>query len=117
MPTFDRATCSIPKSQIGFIDFFANDLFEAWHCKWIDQIEKSRFFTLTQLFFVITAFGDFPETVDNMNLNYQYWKDQQALVERKAKKLSLESTKVSEAEEDEEVSDHTFAEVEVSAKL
>lgn len=52
-----------------------------------------------------------------MNLNYQYWKDQQALVERKAKKLSLESTKVSEAEEDEEVSDHTFAEVEVSAKL
>lgn len=53
-----------------------------------------------------------------MNLNYQYWKDQQALVERKAKKLSLESTKVSEAEEDEE-EDQTFAEVEVeaSAKL
>lgn len=30
MPAFDRATCSIPKSQIGFIDYFSNDMFEAW---------------------------------------------------------------------------------------
>lgn len=32
MPTFDRLSCSIPKSQIGFIDYFANDMFDAWDC-------------------------------------------------------------------------------------
>lgn len=75
-------------------------------------------FHIYSKFSFTTAFGDFPETVDNMNLNYQYWKDQQALIERKAKKLSLESTKVSEAEEDAE-EEQTFAEVQVeaSAKL
>ena len=31
MPQFDRATCSIPKSQIGFYDFFIHDMFEAWN--------------------------------------------------------------------------------------
>jgi hypothetical protein len=30
MPQFDRLTCSIPKSQIGFTDYFINDMFEAW---------------------------------------------------------------------------------------
>jgi 3'5'-cyclic nucleotide phosphodiesterase len=30
MPQFDRQTCSIPKSQIGFTDYFINDMFEAW---------------------------------------------------------------------------------------
>lgn len=30
MPLFDRATCSIPKSQIGFMDFIINDMFETW---------------------------------------------------------------------------------------
>ena len=30
MPQFDRATCSIPKSQIGFYDFFIHDMFDAW---------------------------------------------------------------------------------------
>lgn len=33
MPAFDRATCSIPKSQIGFIDFFVRDLFSTWDGK------------------------------------------------------------------------------------
>ena len=31
MPQFDRSTCSIPKSQIGFYDFFIHDMFEAWN--------------------------------------------------------------------------------------
>lgn len=52
MPTFDRATCSIPKSQIGFIDFFANDLFEAWHCKLIDQIKKYQIFNIRNFFYL-----------------------------------------------------------------
>lgn len=30
MPMFDRATCSIPRSQIGFIDFIIMDMMEAW---------------------------------------------------------------------------------------
>ena len=30
MPQFDRTTCSIPKSQIGFYDFFIFDMFEMW---------------------------------------------------------------------------------------
>lgn len=33
MPAFDRKTCSIPKSQTSFIDFFINDMFDAWDCK------------------------------------------------------------------------------------
>lgn len=30
MPVFDRNTCSVPKSQISFIDYFINDMFDAW---------------------------------------------------------------------------------------
>lgn len=34
MPMFDRATCSIPKSQIGFMDYIINDMFETWDCEY-----------------------------------------------------------------------------------
>ncbi|XP_053210897.1 high affinity cAMP-specific and IBMX-insensitive 3',5'-cyclic phosphodiesterase 8A-like isoform X2 [Panonychus citri] len=54
MPAYDRATCSIPKSQIGFIDFFVHDMFEAWD-----------------------AFGDFPELMDNLSKNYNHYKDEE----------------------------------------
>lgn len=30
MPVFDRNTCSVPKSQISFIDYFITDMFDAW---------------------------------------------------------------------------------------
>lgn len=30
MPMFDRASCSIPKSQTGFVDYFVADMYEAW---------------------------------------------------------------------------------------
>ena len=30
MPVFDKRTCNVPKSQISFIDFFINDMFDAW---------------------------------------------------------------------------------------
>jgi len=33
MPMFDRNTCSIPKSQTGFIDYFVADMYEAWDGK------------------------------------------------------------------------------------
>lgn len=35
MPMFDRVTCSIPKSQIGFMDYIINDMFETWDCECI----------------------------------------------------------------------------------
>lgn len=30
MPMFDRDTCSISKSQIGFIEFIIQDMLKAW---------------------------------------------------------------------------------------
>lgn len=33
MPVFDRNTCSIPKSQLSFIDYFIIDMFDAWDGK------------------------------------------------------------------------------------
>ena len=31
MPQFDRTTCSIPKSQLGFYDYFIHDMFDVWN--------------------------------------------------------------------------------------
>jgi len=59
MPQFDRATCSIPKSQIGFYDFFIHDMFEAWN-----------------------EYANCPELIENIGENYQYWKRQLAEEER-----------------------------------
>jgi len=33
MPVFDRKSCNVPKSQIGFIDLFIKDMFAAWNSK------------------------------------------------------------------------------------
>ncbi|XP_076760668.1 phosphodiesterase 8 isoform X2 [Xylocopa sonorina] len=52
MPMFDRTTCSIPKAQIGFVDFIINDMVEAWD-----------------------AFIDMPEMVGYMRQNYEKWKE------------------------------------------
>lgn len=42
--------------QMGFMDYFANDMFEAWD-----------------------AFGDFPELIENLRSNYTYWQGQQRI--------------------------------------
>ncbi|XP_031777646.1 high affinity cAMP-specific and IBMX-insensitive 3',5'-cyclic phosphodiesterase 8 [Nasonia vitripennis] len=52
MPMFDRSTCSIPKSQIGFVDYIINDMMEAWD-----------------------AFIDLPEMINYMKQNYETWKE------------------------------------------
>ncbi|KAL1512742.1 hypothetical protein ABEB36_002282 [Hypothenemus hampei] len=52
MPMFDRQSCSIPTSQIGFVDFIINDMFEAWN-----------------------AFIDMPELLTYMRQNYIRWKE------------------------------------------
>jgi len=54
MPLFDRATCSIPKSQIGFMDFIIKDMFETWE-----------------------AFIEMPELLQNMEHNYKFWKEKE----------------------------------------
>ncbi|XP_008402765.1 high affinity cAMP-specific and IBMX-insensitive 3',5'-cyclic phosphodiesterase 8A isoform X4 [Poecilia reticulata] len=51
MPVFDRSTCSIPKSQISFIDYFITDMFDAWD-----------------------AFADLPNLMQHLDNNFKYWK-------------------------------------------
>ncbi|XP_037340792.2 high affinity cAMP-specific and IBMX-insensitive 3',5'-cyclic phosphodiesterase 8B isoform X2 [Pungitius pungitius] len=61
MPVFDRNTCSVPKSQISFIDYFITDMFDAWD-----------------------AFADLPGLMEHLSENYKYWK---VLDEMKCKSL------------------------------
>nr|DBA31803.1 TPA: hypothetical protein GDO54_007576 [Pyxicephalus adspersus] len=51
MPVFDRNTCSIPKSQISFVDYFISDMFDAWD-----------------------AFADLPNLMQHLDNNFKYWK-------------------------------------------
>ncbi|KAL4228195.1 High affinity cAMP-specific and IBMX-insensitive 3' [Mactra antiquata] len=50
MPVFDRKTCSLPKSQTSFIDFFINDMFDAWD-----------------------YFCDIPDIIEHLQNNYKFW--------------------------------------------
>ncbi|XP_069839647.1 high affinity cAMP-specific and IBMX-insensitive 3',5'-cyclic phosphodiesterase 8A isoform X2 [Dendropsophus ebraccatus] len=61
MPVFDRNTCSIPKSQISFVDYFITDMFDAWD-----------------------AFADLPNLMQHLDNNFKYWK---SLDERQLKTL------------------------------
>uniref|UniRef100_A0AAQ5ZZ81 Phosphodiesterase n=1 Tax=Amphiprion ocellaris TaxID=80972 RepID=A0AAQ5ZZ81_AMPOC len=61
MPVFDRNTCSVPKSQISFIDYFITDMFDAWD-----------------------AFASLPGLMEHLSENYKYWKN---LDEMKCKSL------------------------------
>ncbi|KAM6230481.1 high affinity cAMP-specific and IBMX-insensitive 3',5'-cyclic phosphodiesterase 8B [Porphyrio hochstetteri] len=65
MPVFDRNTCSIPKSQISFIDYFITDMFDAWD-----------------------AFAHLPDLMQHLASNYKHWK---TLDELKCKSLRLPS--------------------------
>ncbi|XP_004623383.2 high affinity cAMP-specific and IBMX-insensitive 3',5'-cyclic phosphodiesterase 8A isoform X2 [Octodon degus] len=61
MAVFDRNTCSIPKSQISFIDYFITDMFDAWD-----------------------AFVDLSDIMQHLDNNFKYWK---GLDERKLRGL------------------------------
>ncbi|NXJ82147.1 PDE8B phosphodiesterase, partial [Trogon melanurus] len=65
MPVFDRNTCSIPKSQISFIDYFVTDMFDAWD-----------------------AFANLPVLMQHLANNYKHWK---MLDDLKCKSLRLPS--------------------------
>ncbi|KAH7966381.1 hypothetical protein HPB49_015714 [Dermacentor silvarum] len=66
MPAFDRATCSIPNSQTGFINYFVRDMFRAWSGK-----------SLSPLCPALLYFGEFPELMEYIEKNYIYWKDKE----------------------------------------
>ncbi|XP_056146450.1 high affinity cAMP-specific and IBMX-insensitive 3',5'-cyclic phosphodiesterase 8B [Lampris incognitus] len=51
MPVFDRNTCSVPKSQMSFIDYFITGMFDAWD-----------------------AFACLPILMEHLTENYTYWK-------------------------------------------
>jgi high affinity cAMP-specific and IBMX-insensitive 3',5'-cyclic phosphodiesterase 8 len=51
LPMFNRKTCSVPKSQTGFLDYFVNNMFSAWH-----------------------SFVDIPDLMQNLRHSYNYWK-------------------------------------------
>lgn len=57
---------------------------------------------LNHLALFLLGFGDFPEMTDHMNFNYQYWQEQQKLIDCKRKKPSLDSIKVELKESDED---------------
>ncbi|XP_078621466.1 high affinity cAMP-specific and IBMX-insensitive 3',5'-cyclic phosphodiesterase 8B-like isoform X4 [Branchiostoma floridae x Branchiostoma japonicum] len=65
MPVFDRASCSIPKSQISFIDYFLTDMFDAWD-----------------------AFVDTPSLITHLTRNYKYWKQQAEEAERRGESVT-----------------------------
>uniref|UniRef100_A0A8C3NJN4 Phosphodiesterase n=1 Tax=Geospiza parvula TaxID=87175 RepID=A0A8C3NJN4_GEOPR len=65
MPVFDRNTCSIPKSQISFIDYFITDMFDAWD-----------------------AFAHLPVLMQHLANNYKHWK---TLDDLKCKSIRLPS--------------------------
>ena len=74
MPQFDRSTCSIPKSQIGFYDFFIHDMFEAWNGE-RNSLPSHPFSTNPE-------YANCPELIENIGENYQFWKRQLAEEER-----------------------------------
>jgi len=52
MPNFDRATCSIPHSQLKFMEVFLMNMFEHWD-----------------------SFLDIPEIANQLQTNYKYWRE------------------------------------------
>lgn len=54
---FDRNTCSIPKSQISFIDYFITDMFDAWDGKNSQYDDTCRRLNNDAYVFVCTGSG------------------------------------------------------------
>ncbi|XP_013396005.1 high affinity cAMP-specific and IBMX-insensitive 3',5'-cyclic phosphodiesterase 8B isoform X1 [Lingula anatina] len=81
MPVFDRKTCSIPKSQISFIDFFINEMFEAWD-----------------------DFADVPDLIGYLQENYRCWQTQQKEEQDKQQKQS--STEQEDGTESEQTTEN-----------
>ena len=81
MPQFDRTTCSIPKSQIGFYNFFINDMFEMWNGKQSKLISMTLQHIISIFIFKIKlihiyvklGFADLEMLTDIIKENFSYW--------------------------------------------
>ncbi|EPY75032.1 High-affinity cAMP-specific and IBMX-insensitive 3,5-cyclic phosphodiesterase 8A-like protein [Camelus ferus] len=80
MPVFDRNTCSIPKSQISFIDYFITDMFDAWDELSAAVVTDELLALSTGLDSVVrpcvcrVPFVDLPELMQHLDNNFKYWK-------------------------------------------
>ncbi|XP_023340227.1 high affinity cAMP-specific and IBMX-insensitive 3',5'-cyclic phosphodiesterase 8A isoform X3 [Eurytemora carolleeae] len=71
MPQFDRTTCSIPQSQIGFYDYFILSMFDAW-----------------------AGYINSSELMENIEENYEYWKKKLAEEQEAERKLNSRGEKI-----------------------
>lgn len=103
MPMFDRTTCSISKSQIGFIEYIIHDMMDAWNSKL-----STGSYTNQQCLNTINfpGFIEMPEIVRYMEHNYSKWKlfEEQGIntlsdIKRKQLTLNSEATGSSSIEE------------------
>lgn len=70
MPVFDRKTCSIPKSQCSFIEYFVQGMFESW-----------------------AEICDIPELMEILKNNYQYWKEKDRQESQEGAELRISEDK------------------------
>lgn len=100
MPMFDRTTCSISKSQIGFIEYIIQDMMNAWDGEsWCLIFPTSK-----KIIYKITfnlGFIDMPEIIQYMQFNYTQWKmyEEQGiktLSDIKRKQMSITSNTLSQ---------------------
>lgn len=74
MPMFDRETCSIAKSQIGFIEFIIQDMLKAWEGEYNGDEYSLIIQPLTIRFSYSTGFIKMPQLISCMEYNYMQWK-------------------------------------------
>ncbi len=70
MPQFDRTTCSIPKSQIGFYDFFIIDMFDMLSSEWDGSFEMPLFFPNTAQLYTRSQHSYSTWRTDNVHCKY-----------------------------------------------
>ena len=55
---------------------------------------------LSSKFSKLKAFGNFTEMIENMNINYQYWKDKLPIAEPRSRKVSESADDIKEVDEE-----------------
>ncbi|XP_029640624.1 high affinity cAMP-specific and IBMX-insensitive 3',5'-cyclic phosphodiesterase 8B-like isoform X2 [Octopus sinensis] len=77
MPIFSRNTCSIPKSQCSFIEYFVQGMFESW-----------------------SEICDIPELMEFLKINYQYWKKEDVQESAELPEIEEEISQSEDTKED-----------------
>ena len=55
---------------------------------------------MSSKFSKLKAFGNFTEMIENMNINYQYWKDKLPITEPRSRKVSESADDIKEVDEE-----------------